>query len=459
MRLAPPPLEIGDRDGFEGTDIFGYEEFGRNLASLVENLEGPSVIALDGGWGSGKTVFAKQWAGLLRTRGIAVIYFDAFAADAGDDPLFDIAGQLFLAAPDGEPRKEMAKAAVVLVKRFFPVLAGLGLRVGTGGLIGEEEIRVGAAGLADVKKTAKDGGEKISEAFRQRIEGAQNRADALSDFRLKLRSLAETIKAKALTDAEEAPEPPKLRPVVMIVDELDRCRPSYALDVLENLKHVFDVDNLCFVLVTNLDQIGQVVSNVYGLKQPRKYLEKFVQAQFRLGQDKATRRGLAPETYCNFLWKRMKPESHGMPDSASSIIRSVARHHDVSLRGIERIVMNIGMYATGPGIPQDAQGTLVGIVCAVRALAPELYLRLRRDAASSDDVLGFLGVAEWGNRNSDRDYVQNLCTTVFPPQEAVEGGNREAENAWKERAWKNRRSGVSVARVCAWLDSFGRNPQ
>ena len=104
MRLVPPPLEIGERDGFTGTDLFGYEPFGTDLARLVESLEGPSVIALDGGWGSGKTVFARQWAGLLRKRGSAVIYFDAFAADTGDDPLFDIASQLFAAAPEGEKR-------------------------------------------------------------------------------------------------------------------------------------------------------------------------------------------------------------------------------------------------------------------------------------------------------------------------------------------------------------------
>ena len=459
MRLAPPPPEIEKRDGFDGTDIFGYEVFGTNLASLVENLEGSAVIALDGGWGSGKTTFAKQWAGLLRKRGSAVIYFDAFATDAGDDPLFDIASQLFAAAPDGEPRKQYREAAVVLGKRLAPVVAGVGLRAATGGLMGEGEIRAGTVALEEAKKVAKGGGEAVSDAFRHRIEGARDRVDALSNFRQKLTALAETMKAKALAAAEGAPVAPKSRPVVMIVDELDRCRPSYALDVLENIKHVFDVDHMCFVLVTNLDQIGEAVSNSYGVKEPRKYLEKFIQAQFRLGRNREADRAPAPETYCDFLWKRMRPESHGMPDSARSIIRSVARHHGLSLRAIERIMTNVGMYAAGPGIPQDEQGTLVGIVCSVRALAPELYSRIRSSGASVDDVLALLGVAEWRSRDSDRVHVEDLCRRVFPPQEAVEGGNRKAEQAWEEQAWANRRSGVSVAKVCAWLDSFGRDPQ
>ena len=278
MRLAPPRLEIGDRDGFDGTDIFGYEKFGRNLAALVENLEGPSVIALDGGWGAGKTVFAKQWAGLLRKRGSAVIYFDAFAADTGDDTLFDIASQLFAAAPDGESRMDCAKAAGVLAKRLFPAIGGAGLRAATGGLIGGEAIRAGAAGVAEAKATAKDGGEGISEAFRRRIEGAQDRAEALTTFRGSLTALATEMRARALQEMDGARGAEKARPVVMIVDELDRCRPSYALHLLESFKHVFDVKNMCFVLITNLRQLTQVVAGQYGVKDADTYLEKFVHA-------------------------------------------------------------------------------------------------------------------------------------------------------------------------------------
>lgn len=51
MRLAPPPLQIGGRDGFKGTHVFGHEEFGKGLAALVASLERPPVIARDGDGG------------------------------------------------------------------------------------------------------------------------------------------------------------------------------------------------------------------------------------------------------------------------------------------------------------------------------------------------------------------------------------------------------------------------
>ncbi len=72
MKLAPPPLVIAPDDGFENTDIFGYKDFGERFAHIVEALDSTPVIVLDGPWGSGKTTFTQQWAGLLRQRGHVV---------------------------------------------------------------------------------------------------------------------------------------------------------------------------------------------------------------------------------------------------------------------------------------------------------------------------------------------------------------------------------------------------
>ena len=64
MRLTPPEPEIPEIGGFtEENDLFGYREFADRLANLVQNIDQPLVIVLDGPWGSGKSVFVKQWAG------------------------------------------------------------------------------------------------------------------------------------------------------------------------------------------------------------------------------------------------------------------------------------------------------------------------------------------------------------------------------------------------------------
>ena len=437
MRLTPPPLEIGDRDGFDGTDIFGYEEFGRNLASLVENLEGPSVIALDGGWGSGKTVFAKQWAGLLRKRGSAVVYFDAFAADAGDDPLFDIASQLFVAAPEGEERKELARAAEVFARRLLPAVAAVGVRVATGGLIGGEAISAGTAAAAEAKKAATDHGEEISGAFRRRIEGAQGRADALSDFRQKLGALAEILRSKALANVGDATVAPRSRPVVMIVDELDRCKPSYALHLLENIKHVFDVESVCFVLVTNLRQLTQVVASQYGVTEADAYLEKFIHATFVLPEKERFARN---RKYIRHLFKeRMEVEANS---SFREPIELSVSHAGTSLRGIERVIPNVAWcLAAGIFKVRDALGKwpsrnyaeilVPSVVCAIRALNPEMYARMRIHRMSSDEVVDFLRIRQWEvSGQYSKEQIEDVLRKAFPPKTALEGDS-DAMQKWE----------------------------
>ena len=102
MKLAPPPLAIGPNDGFEKTDLFGYRDFGERFVHIVEALDSATVILLDGPWGSGKTTFTQQWAGLLRHRGHAVVQFDAFANDYEDDAFIALAGAMNASSRDGK---------------------------------------------------------------------------------------------------------------------------------------------------------------------------------------------------------------------------------------------------------------------------------------------------------------------------------------------------------------------
>ena len=448
MRLTPPPLQIGDRDGFKGTDIFDYQRFGANLATLVENLEGPSVIALDGGWGSGKTIFAKQWAGLLRQRGSAVIYFDAFAADAGQDPLFDLASQLFEAAPEGKPRREWAESAAVLAKRLGPVVVGLWLRFATSGLIGEDEVKESVAGIADAKEAGREGGAEVSEAFRRRIEGAQDRVRVLSDFRRKLTALAGTMQTNALAEAEDVSEDRKLRPVVMIVDELDRCKPTYALDLLENIKHVFDVGNVCFVLVTNSEQLEGVVARQYGTKDARQYMEKFVHAAFRLPMTSRSMRDSSNSKYISSLCGSMLGE--GKDWMGSFTLEALVQSTSVSLRGIERILRSVAIchshgvfhlfMSSGKGKEAFQELSIPMTVCVLHALKQDMYGRLRSRQVSGAEILELLKVERWDRPDLREAYAQRLLE-VFPPSDD------EGRSKWDSAVYREH-----VSEVCGFLD-------
>ena len=65
---------------------------------------------------------------------------------------------------------------------------------------------------------------------------------------------------------EELTKPDDAKPIklVIVVDELDRCRPDYALSLLEIIKHFFNVEGVHFVLGVNLSELQNIVRARYG---------------------------------------------------------------------------------------------------------------------------------------------------------------------------------------------------
>ena len=71
--------------------------------------------------------------------------------------------------------------------------------------------------------------------------------------------------------------------LVIVIDELDRCRPDFALSMLEILKHLFHVPNGHFVLGVNLTALEHSVRARYGTGlDAGRYLKKFYNLIFEL---------------------------------------------------------------------------------------------------------------------------------------------------------------------------------
>ncbi len=52
--------------------------------------------------------------------------------------------------------------------------------------------------------------------------------------------------------------------LVVIIDELDRCKPTFAIQTLEVVKHLFDIENIVFLFAVDIEQLSHSVSSVYG---------------------------------------------------------------------------------------------------------------------------------------------------------------------------------------------------
>lgn len=212
------------------------------------------VLNIDAGWGQGKSFFLERFRNRLVSAGYRVALINAWTNDFADDPLIPVAS----AIEDGlaETIGKKSSRDLLKVAGEFAAVAGkhVGLNLVTR-LVGKDgaEIveRVGenaAKGVADaLEEGVKMSSDKVGQRLLKRFEEAQK---SVTKFKKHLSDLAQKKDAQ--------------RPVFILVDELDRCRPNYAIELLERIKHFFDVDDVVFVVATDTSQLRHAVGAVYG---------------------------------------------------------------------------------------------------------------------------------------------------------------------------------------------------
>lgn len=260
MLNKTPVITIG-KDPWQNDDL-NFKDAGLLLTKLIHSLHTPYVIAVKGEWGAGKTTFLRRLERHLENALTAVVFVDAWKTDYTDDPLLPFAHAIDQKVHEKSGAEEktntigsLAKAAV---KLGAPITK---LAVSLTGIAGKEVYENAAL----VLQTAGD----------MLLAQQNDRKDAIDQFEKELEDARDT-----LTGRQGVEKPKQL---VMIIDELDRCRPPYAICVLERIKHYFGVTNIVFVIATDGSNLPAAVQSVYGASTDgRRYLRKFFDFEFTL---------------------------------------------------------------------------------------------------------------------------------------------------------------------------------
>ncbi|ENW04478.1 KAP family P-loop NTPase fold protein [Acinetobacter beijerinckii] len=261
-------------------DLWDRKRLGVQLTNYVDRLQCGAVLALDARWGEGKTWFVKHWKKHLEDEKHSVIYLDAFANDYLDDPFLTIASEISHAFKESDEINNQdiddfnSKTASVLISlaAILPVIAAKA---------GLHWIGLGGAGEA-VQELYKNGEElydsvsdEITAKVKEHIENHQIEKESVRDFKNELAQLAKKLD----------------KPLVFIIDELDRCRPDFAIRLIERIKHFFDIPKIVFILVMNKPQLIQSVHSLYGyaVETNGDYFEKFIDFTIKFPQLNAIR--------------------------------------------------------------------------------------------------------------------------------------------------------------------------
>jgi hypothetical protein len=228
----------------------------------------------------------------------------------------------------------------------------------------------------------------LEKGAQEAIDGFWKKEDgkraAMKAFREALVALTEPATqddvAKAVEAGETLTEGQPTRKLVVVVDELDRCRPDYALSLLEIIKHFFNVDGVHFVLGCNMEALAESVRARYGAGYDgQRYLQKFVTLKLSLvGSSQYTRQPPKWEDYLQACAKEMgfSRTTRHLLSYTSVFLDSLRVLPVVSLRDVERQLTQLVCLPKILDGYSEAEAICVALLCVLKEYHPAQFREL-----------------------------------------------------------------------------------
>lgn len=266
MKHRSQKIEVPTEKPFDNDEL-GRENTAEKLTTFLKNTDEPIVLSINAEWGQGKTTFIRMWRQMLKNEDFPTLYYSAWENDFNNDALVTIIGEIeseveeILKESDKKldhAKKHLDKAKNIggeILSNSLPFL----IKILTSGIIDSDKIN------------SNDIGSLAKNIAREQIKKYQQSKNQVIEFKDTLTSLAEDL------------NPENDLPLVIFVDELDRCRPSFALEILERIKHLFSTPNVIFVLSIDKKQLIESIKTVYGQNlNSSGYLKRFIDLEFSL---------------------------------------------------------------------------------------------------------------------------------------------------------------------------------
>ena len=252
------------------------------------------VLNLDANWGAGKTFFLTRFKKHLALYGFASVYINAWENDHSNDPFVTvidaIQSELKSVAGEIQGANLALEKTATLRKSTARVIGAAAISGGKHFItryIGDEavgELRSVFSSSGDSADGSHDEfSDAVTEAMRKSIESGVDAAgeEILSQFRDQ-RDVRDNFRVQLADLCDEVLSQSEIKsPVFVLIDELDRCRPSYAIELLEQVKHLFSINNFVFVLATDTKQLSSAIQGVYGSEfDGSQYLKRFIDRSY-----------------------------------------------------------------------------------------------------------------------------------------------------------------------------------
>lgn len=296
------------------------------------------VMNINGEWGFGKTYFMQKSYEMLKVMEHPVIYFDAWKNDYTNNPLLAFISELNESMSDYfkddiKSKKYLNDAYQAVKATFLPIL----MKKLTGHALEELEEKIND-GKNELDDDIKSG---ISSLMTKTAIFALSEHNAVKDsiksFKEKMEILLKHIHDSVMNQN---------LPLFILIDELDRCRPSYAIELLENIKHIFDIPGVVFFIATDSKQLAHSINAIYGNNfASDTYLKRFFDQEYTL---------LAPKrhNFGQFLLEQYKlnelknyfvlfEPKHAKDNTITSTYEILGKYFNLSLRDHKQVIISL----------------------------------------------------------------------------------------------------------------------
>lgn len=258
------------------TDAFQMEQV---LGSVYDTLRHPNTptpmsIALYGGWGTGKTSSMRWLKSLLENWNregeapnkltVQTVWFEPWKYNSREEVWRGIISEVILTCLSIERMKDDDGKG----RKIISAVGAFGRALGLGFLDALKAVNI-QAGVVDIAV-----GQAVDGMINQVCQAAHPQKAFLNEFETTLKQYIETWLGKN-------------ERIVVFIDDLDRCMPDIALEVLEALKLYLSINKIIFIVGIDREVVDQQICEHYkrlGVTREKalEYLDKMFQVDIHV---------------------------------------------------------------------------------------------------------------------------------------------------------------------------------
>lgn len=321
---------------FKNDDKLGRKDFVRNLMQIVDEWqsdkhEGNSlVMSIDAPWGSGKSYLLNMWKNWLgpsenKDKNYCTTYYNAWENDDCENAFIPLVYKLRDIEVYGKDDK-FINDTKTKAKAFLKSCGIALVKDGIKKIIGEE-----TANLFD--KTVSG---EIVNVVDKAVDQAAKAYNPESFFKkYEIYNQEKKKFRKALKDL--VPDDGKL---IVFVDELDRCRPTFAVETLEIVKHYFNIPNVVFIFGIDLEQLAHSIETLYGVGMDSAgYLRRFFDVNIKIPNCNI-KKYVDDKLSTGIIYEMLKGDNKSIYEDLINKVTNVYVKLNLSLRDINKITDN-----------------------------------------------------------------------------------------------------------------------